>query len=190
MAIDKRIVTPEDIGETIKMGALQPLKYDVDLNALDIPPETDRLELDGTELTLITRHGPRTVDLAPMLPQVVLDTVLKDVQKSGDYLVFTVGNKGDNKADTELRVDVASLLPVVADERTITGNGTTASELAVKVVDSSDNLLTVTLEGLTVSRRAVQELLPEQEAERRDIRLVNASGTTVVGYIYGNEQSI
>ena len=190
MAIDKRIVTPEDIGNTIKMGILQPRKYDVDLNSLAIPPETDRLELNGTELTLVTRHGARTVDLAPMLPQVVLDTVLKDVEKVDNELVFTVGNKDDNKADKQLKVDIASLLPVVADERTITGNGTTASDLTVKVVDGSDNLLTVTPEGLTVSRRAVQELLPKQEAEQRDIRLVNASGTTVVGYIYGNEQLI
>ena len=189
MANDIRVVVPSDIGNTIKLGAKEANKYDVDVSTLELPEQVMGVTLQGTTLTVKTVGGDKTVDLSPMLPQVVLDTVLKKVVKQGNKLVFTVGNKDNEDANTTLDVDVADLLPVVADEQSITGNGIEANKLAVKLAAGEDNLITKSAAGITVDKAAIQALLPKEVViPARDVRLVNASGTNVVGYIHSTEQ--
>lgn len=189
MANDIRVVVPSDIGNTIKLGAKEANKYDVDVSMLDLPEQVTGVTLQGTNLSVQTTGGDKTVDLAPMLPQVVLDTVLKNVEKQGNKIVFTVGNKDNEDANTTFEVDVADLLPVVADEESITGTGVEANKLAVKLVAGDDNLITKSSDGIAVSKSAIQAMIPAAVTiPARDVRLVNASGTTVVGYIHSTEQ--
>ena len=189
MANDIRVVVPSDIGNTIKLGVKEANMYDVDVSALDLPEQVTDVTLQGTTLTVKTVGGDKTVDLAPMLPQVVLDTVLKNVEKQGNKIVFTVGNKDNEDANTNLEVDVADLLPVVADEQSLTGTGVEANKLAVKLAAGYDNLITKSADGIAVSKVDIQALLLEEVViPARDVRLVNASGTTVVGYIHSTEQ--
>lgn len=189
MATDVRVVIPSDLGETIKMGLKEANKYDVDVSALKLPEQVTGVTLQGTTLTVKTVGGDKAVDLSPMLPQVVLDTVLKHVEKQDNKIVFTVGNKDDEDANTTLEVDVADLLPVAADEETIGGTGVEASKLYVKVASDANNLLKKTPDGLSVSKAEIEALIPDATStEARTIRLVNASGQTVVGYIHEAEQ--
>ncbi len=69
MATDFRVVTPDDMGNTIRLGAKEPNKYDVDVSQLDLPAGVTGLTLQGTVLSVQTSDGDKTVDLAPMLPQ-------------------------------------------------------------------------------------------------------------------------
>lgn len=189
MASDIRVVIPSDIGNSIKLGVNETNKYDVDVSALALPEQVTDVTLQGTTLTVQTTGGDKTVDLAPMLPQVVLDTVVKNVEKQGNKIIFTVGNKDNEDADSTLEIAVDDLLPVVADEQSITGTGVQASKLAVKLVSGDDNLITKSDEGITVSKATIQAMLPGEVGVRaRDVQLVNASGTTVVGYIHSTEQ--
>lgn len=182
MATDIRVVVPADIGETIKLGAKEPNKYDVDVSTLDLPAGVSGLQLRDGVLTVVTSDGTNpNVDLKPMLPSVVADVFLKNVVKEGNELVFTVGAKGNTAQDTSLRVNVADLLPVVADGKTISGDGTEGSKLAVRIsTTKSDNLLKQGADGLYLSAADIA-------AEPRTIRLTNASGSEVVGYIYNTE---
>lgn len=185
MATDFRVVIPEDMGSSIKLGVKEPNKYDVDLSQLDLPAGLTGLSLQGTVLTATTSDGPVTVDLAPMLPAVTAEVFLKQVQRQGNKIVFTVGERGSTGNDTTFEVDVSDLLPVVADNTTITGTGVSANPLKVQISTSkSDNLLKQGTDGLYVS----QADLLQPTAQARDIRLVNASGTTVVAYAYSTEQ--
>lgn len=188
MATDVKIIVPEDIGSTISLGAKEANKYDVNVSALDLPEQLTSLSLRGTNLVANTTKGDKVVDLAPMLPKVVLDTVLKKVEKRGEDLVFTVGNKEDENANQELKVSVGSILPVVSDGETIEGTGVDSSKLSIKVASGDDNLLEKGSDGLTVSKAKIQALIPSGvQVGSSPIRLVNASGQTVVGYISDTE---
>lgn len=189
MATDFRVVTPDDIGVTIRLGAKEPNKYDVDVSQLDLPAGVAGLNLQGTVLTVQTPDGDKTVDLAPMLPQIAADVFLKNVQRQGNQIVFTVGIKDDTSQDNIFTIDVADLLPVSVDQFTMWGDGTSGNILAVKV-SSADNLLKIVEDGLVVSRTDITDLIAASAApkEPRDIRLVNASGQTVIGYIHSTEQ--
>lgn len=185
MATDFRVVVPSDLGETIKMGAKEANKYDVDVSKLDLPAGVDSLELNGTTLTVKTAKGDKSVDLAPMLPAITAELFLKNVERNGNDLVFTVGEQGNTTHDRTLRVSVADFLTTVTDNETLTGNGTTAQPLGVKVSTTQvGNLIKKNSDGIYVSPSD----LPKPTAEPRTIRLVNASGQTVVGYIYNTEQ--
>lgn len=186
MATDFRVVVPSDIGTTIKLGAKVAGKYDVDITQLDLPAGLTGLSLQGTVLTATTSDGPQTVDLAPMLPAVVTEVFLKAVTRDNNDIVFTVGEKGSTANDTTLRVSVADLLPVVADNITLQGTGVTADPLKVKLsTATTDNVLKQGTDGLYVS---LADLPQPTATQPREIRLVNATGETVVGYIYSTEQ--
>ena len=189
MATDFRVVIPSDMGSSIKLGVKEPNKYDVDVSQLDLPGSLTGLYLEGTVLLATTSNiyadGPIKIDLAQMLPTVTAEVFLKQVQRQGNKIVFTVGEQGNTHNDTTLEVDVADLLPVVADNTTITGTGVTANPLKVQISTAkSDNLLKQGTDGLYVS----QADLPQPTVQARDIRLVNASGQTVIGYIHSTEQ--
>lgn len=185
MAVDFRIVVPNDIGSTIRLGVKEPNKYDVDVSQLGLSSGINSLELSGTTLTAKTANGDKSVDLSSMLPAVVAEVFLKQVERQGNKIVFTVGEKGSTSSDTTLEVDVSDLLPVVTDNETIVGNGVTGTPLKVSISSTiSNNLLKKTSDGLYVSR----DDLPQPAVEPRTIRLTNASGDTVVGYIYNTEQ--
>lgn len=183
MATDFRVVTPTDMGDTIVLGAKTAGKYDVDVSKLTgLPNGVDSATLDGTTLRLVTGKGNMDVDLSPMLPAVAADVFLKAVEREGDKLKFTVGIKKDTSQDNVLEIDVADLLPVQADGVTIQGDGTAASKLSAKLSAEAGNALVQKADGLyapTVSA---------QSAPARGVRLVNATGETVLGYLYDTEE--
>ena len=192
MATDFRVVTPDDMGNTIRLGAKEPNKYDVDLSQLNLPAGVTGVTLQGTVLSVQTPDGDKTVDLAPMLPQIAADVFLKDVQRQGNQIVFTVGIKDDASQDTTFNIDIADLAPVQTDGITIVGDGTNADILRVRLSQpiDGDNLLKLAGDGLYVSETDITNLIIDNAApkEPRDIRLVNASGQTVIGYIHSTEQ--
>lgn len=193
MATDIRVVVPSDIGSTIRLGAREPNKLDVDVSMLNLPANIESMQLVDGVLSIITGDGNNpSVDLKPLLPTVVSDLFLKSVEKVGNDLVFTVGNKGNTTNDTQLMVSVSDLLPVKTVGVALAGDGTTDKPLQVSIYKSTDNLLvsayqSENVKGLLVDKttvvNAVLQALPE-----RPVRLVNASGDTVVGYIYSTER--
>ena len=192
MATDFRVVTPGDMGNTIRLGAKEPNKYDVDVSQLNLPASVTGVTLQGTVLSVQTPDGDKTVDLAPMLPQIAADVFLKDVQRQGNHIVFTVGIKADASQDTTFNIDIADLAPVQTDGITIVGDGTNGDILRVRLSQpiDGDNLLKLAGDGLYVSETDITDLIADNATpkEPRDIRLVNASGQTVIGYIHSTEQ--
>ena len=192
MATDFRVVTPDDMGNTIRLGVKEPDKYDVDVSQLILPAGVTGVTLQGTVLSVQTPYGDNTVDLAPMLPQIAADVFLKDVQRQGNQIVFTVGIKADASQDTTFNIDIADLAPVQTDGITIVGDGTNGDILRVRLSQpmDGDNLLKLAGDGLYVSETDITDLIVANAApkEPRDIRLVNASGQTVIGYIHSTEQ--
>ena len=192
MATDFRVVTPDDMGNTIRLGVKEPNKYDVDVSQLILPAGVTGVTLQGTVLSVQTPYGDNTVDLAPMLPQIAADVFLKNVQRQGNQIVFTIGIKADASQDTTFNIDIADLAPVQTDGITIVGDGTNGDILRVRLslpIDG-DNLLKLAGDGLYVSETDITDLIVANAApkEPRDIRLVNASGQTVIGYIHSTEQ--
>lgn len=192
MATDFRVVTPDDMGNTIRLGVKEPNKYDVDVSQLNLPAGVTGVTLQGTVLAVQTPDGDKTVDLAPMLPQIAADVFLKDVQRQGNQIVFTVGIKADASQDTTFNIDIADLAPVQTDGVTIVGNGTNGDILRVQLaqlIGGENNLLKLAGDGLYVSETDITDLIVANAApkELRDIRLVNASGQTVIGYIHSTE---
>ena len=192
MATDFRVVTPDDMGNTIRLGVKEPNKYDVDVSQLILPAGVTGVTLQGTVLSVQTPYGDNTVDLAPMLPQIAADVFLKNVQRLGNQIVFTVGIKADASQDTTFNIDIADLAPVQTDGITIVGDGTNGDILRVRLSQpiDGDNLLKLAGDGLYVSETDITNLIVANAApkEPRDIRLVNASGQTVIGYIHSTEQ--
>ena len=194
MATDFRVVTPNDMGASIRLGAKEPNKYDVDLSQLDLPASVTGLTLQGTVLSVQTSDGEKTVDLAPMLPQIAADAFLKNVEHRDEQIVFTVGIKDDTSQDSIFAIDVADLVPVRTDGITIVGNGTSDDTLRVQLSQDTtmhgNNLLKQADGGLYVSETDITNLITANatSTEPRDIRLVNASGQTVIGYIHSTEQ--
>lgn len=192
MATDFRVVTPDDMGNTIRLGVKEPNKYDVDVSQLILPAGVTGVTLQGTVLSVQTSDGDKTVDLAPMLPQIAADVFLKNVQRQGNQIVFTVGIQADASQDTTFNIDIADLAPVQTDGITIVGDGTNGDILRVRLSQpiDGDNLLKLAGDGLYVSKTDITDLIVANAApkEPRDIRLVNASGQTVIGYIHSTEQ--
>ena len=180
------------MGNTIRLGAKEPNKYDVDLSQLNLPASVTGLTLQGTVLSVQTPDGDKTVDLAPMLPQIAADVFLKNVQRQGNQIVFTTGIKDDTSQDSTFNIDIADLAPVQTDGITIVGDGTNVDILRVRLSQpiDGDNLLKLAGDGLYVSETDITDLIVANAApkEPRDIRLVNASGQTVIGYIHSTEQ--
>lgn len=180
MATDFRVVTPSDLGDTIVLGAKVPGKYDVQL-----PAGVTDITLDNKALKITTTTGEKTVDLAGIMPAVTAEVFLKAVERQDDKIQFIVGESDNNRHDTTFEVDVADLLPVVADGVTISGNGTENSKLAVRVAtDVADNVLKSNANGLYVSKADVGA---GAAPAARTVRLVNANGTQVLGYLYDSE---
>lgn len=194
MATDFRVVTPDDMGASIRLGAKEPNKYDVDLSQLGLPASVTGLTLQGTVLSVQTSDGDKSVDLAPMLPQIAADAFLKNVQRQGNQIVFTVGIKDDTSQDNTFSIDIADLAPVQTDGITIVGNGANGDNLRVQLSQDTpthgNNLLKQAGGGLYVSETDITNLIAANATptEPRDIRLVNASGQTVIGYIHSTEQ--
>ena len=109
-------------------------------------------------------------------------------------IVFTVGIKADTSQDTTFNIDIADLAPVQTDGITIVGNGANGDTLRVQLSQDTpthgNNLLKQAGGGLYVSETDITNLITSNAApaEPRDIRLTNATGQTVVGYIYSTEQ--
>lgn len=118
-----------------------------------------------------------------MLPAVVAELFLKQVQRQDNKLVFVVGERDTATSDTTLEVDVADLLPVVSDNVTMTGTGVSGNPLKVNVSGASGNLLESRSDGLYVAATATHTTPP-----LRNVRILNASGAEVLAYAYNTEQ--
>lgn len=180
--LEQRIVVPSDMGNTIVLGSDN--KYNVDINSL--PDQIQGISLEGTEIVVTTLKGTHRRDLAPILPQLAADTFLKKVERTGGDIVFTVGAKDNDDNNNMFTINVSDLLPVKVNN-TLVGDGTDGKELGVKVSTSTDsNLLKATDDGLYVSKADIEAIIPQ--VKPRNVKLTNASGNTVVGYIYDSEQ--
>lgn len=188
---DFRVVTPDDMGNSIKLGIKEANKYDVDIAQLDIPEQVTGVSLQGTQLTLETIKGEKTVDLAPMLPKIVADVFLKNVQRQDNQIAFTVGIKADTSQDTTFTIDIADLIPVHTDNATIMGNGVNGNSLRVQLSQDTAshgiNLLKQSSNGLYVGTADVVDLITSNNPSR-DVRLVNASGQITLGYLHSTEK--
>lgn len=178
-----KVVTPDDVGSTIVLGLTESNKYDVDFSKFTIPEIVTGISLSDTTLRVSTIHGEKTVDLASILPEIVVDTALSNIALNDNKLQLTVSGKGKNS--TVVEVDVSDLLPVKSDGKSISGDGTEKNKLAVRIFEGDDNLIEMSSDGLKVSKAAVQALATP--INPRDIKLVNAAGTTTLGYIYSTE---
>lgn len=180
MANNIRIVTPDDMGNTIVLGSDN--KYNVAVDQLNLPDGITGVSLSDTTLTISTTSTQHTADLSTLVPNQVVDLSLKSIERQGNKVVFTVGEKGKTTQDTTIDLDVSDLLPVQVGN-TLQGDGTTGSPLGIKVSVSTDsNLLKVADDGAYVSTADIQALIPN-----RTIRLVNASGETKIGFIHNTE---
>lgn len=143
--------------------------------SIELDPAKEITEFSLQEKTLHIRLGQdaeKTVDLAPMLPAVVAEVFLKKVEKVGNQLQFTVGEKDNDNNNTVLTVDVADLLPVKADDSTIAGDGTEGNKLHVKVSQEAGNAIETKDDGLYVAPASAP------------VRLLNATGKTELGRIF------
>lgn len=184
MATDFRVVTPADMGDTIVLGAKVAGKYDVDVSKLTgLPNGVNSAHLvDGSTLRLAADSGNIDVDLSPVLSKLAADTFLKAVEREDDKVLFIVGERGNNRNDTTFEMDITDLLPVQADGVTIEGNGTATDKLRLRISAEANNALIQKADGLYVAKST------STAPAARDIRLVNATGTTVLGYLHSTEE--
>ena len=189
--VDMRIVTPDNMGDTLKLGVVTEGKYDVNVEGLTLPDPVADFRIDQSqgkkELVLQTTGGEKRLDITPLLPPVAVDIALKSgrYDQGSKSFVFTVGQAGNTNSDSTVIVPASDLLPVSSDGTTITGSGTEQSKLAVRVSSTSGNLLKSDATGLSVATADIQRVANEAVAAGApefDVRFVDASGRTVLGY--------
>lgn len=200
MATVKTVITPVNIGKTIKLGAIEQNKFDVQLKATDFEVEENgaikladavRADLNkylksgavngGNMLLTLNDDSTVTIDVSSLVPHVKKDRFLKTVtyNQTDKKLVFTVGSTEEGEAkDATLEVAVSDLLPVVAGNG-LDGNGTAASPLKVKTSADAANPIVVDANGVTLD----QAKLKAFAKETRDIELQDVAGNTIA-YAY------
>lgn len=200
MATVKTVITPVNIGKTIKLGAIEQNKFDVQLKATDFEVEENgaikladavRADLNkylksgavngGDMLLTLNDDSTVTIDVSSLVPHVKKDRFLKTVtyNQTDKKLVFTVGSTEEGEAkDATLEVAVSDLLPVVAGNG-LEGNGTAASPLKVKTSADAENPIVVDANGVTLD----QAKLKAFAKETRDIELQDVAGNTIA-YAY------
>lgn len=131
MAIIK-VITPSNLGKTIELGALESNKWDVKLHAAHL------------------ENKPTGIGLTDAIINELKGAGLKNAELVGTELKLT---KGD---DTEVKVDLASLIPAAKADHFLKAVSfeATTNEL-VFTVGAKD-----TEEGQTVSRVNVGDLVP------------------------------
>lgn len=131
MAIIK-VITPSNLGKTIELGALEANKWDVKLHAAHL------------------ENKPTGIGLTDSIINELKGAGLKNAELVGTELKLT---KGD---DTEVKVDLASLIPAAKADHFLKAVSfeATTNEL-VFTVGAKD-----TEEGQTVSRVNVGDLVP------------------------------
>lgn len=200
MATVKTVITPVNIGKTIKLGAIEQNKFDVQLKATDFKVEENgaikladavRADLNkylksgavngGDMLLTLNDDSTVTIDVSSLVPHVKKDRFLKTVtyNQTDKKLLFTVGSTEEGEAkDATLEVAVSDLLPVVAGNG-LAGNGTAASPLKVKTSADAANPIVVDANGVTLD----QAKLKAFAKETRDIELQDVAGNTIA-YAY------
>lgn len=168
------VVTKEELGTTLEFNGKESGKLNVTLNGitnatLDTPSKSIHIYHTGSV-------EPIKVDLTSLLPTIAADVFLKNVSRSGNNLVFTIGEQGNTNRDTTLEVGVSDFLTAVSDGQTMIGNGTSNNKLTVRIAGGTDNLLQKTASGLTVSKNAVLGLVKDPT---NTIQLANLAGTTL-----------
>lgn len=169
MAANKiNVVTPSNLGKTIKKDLSEAGKFDVNVAASDFLTSQDgeitvnpdifekgwinNATLVGSTLYIERVDGTNfEIPLGDLVPKAKADQFLKRVEYNSttQKLVFTVGNDTDAKTTT-LEVSVADLLPVVAGAG-LQGNGTSANPVRLKAKAGVDNKAKVTNDGIEVT---------------------------------------
>lgn len=188
MATKMKVITPDNLGKTIVLGALDPKKWDVKydpdhfefvegkgfhLKDSVLQPLKDAgIEsgtLNGSTLELTKADGNKiNIPLANLVPAAKADKFLKGVTYNADTkkLVFTVGNDLDATTET-VEVSVADLLPVTVGNG-LEGDGTTANPIRLKT--PTNGVLKATTDGLAFDTDKLVEL-------------VDGTGDVSLGYI-------
>lgn len=188
MATKMKVITPDNLGKTIVLGALDPKKWDVKYDpdyfefvdgkgihlkdsVLQPLKDADVASgaLVGSNLELTKNDGSKiNVPLAGLIPAAKADHFLKAVEYkvAEKKIKFTVGNDL-NAEESAYEIDVADLLPVVAGNG-LQGNGTSASPLSIKTPANSG--LKVDATGIAFDKNAL-------------IELVDGTGEVSLGYI-------
>ena len=188
MATKMKVITPDNLGKTIVLGALDPKKWDVKydpdhfefvegkgfhLKDSVLQPLKDAgIEsgtLNGSTLELTKADGNKiNIPLANLVPAAKADKFLKGVTYNTDTkkLVFTVGNDLDATTET-VEVSVADLLPVTVGNG-LEGDGTTANPIRLKT--PTNGVLKATTDGLAFDTDKL-------------IELVDGTGDVSLGYI-------
>lgn len=168
MATKVNVVTPSNLGKTLKKGLSEAGKYDVNTADSDflvsqegeITVNPDIFEkgwlknavLSGSTLVLERVDGTMyEVPLSSLVPAAKADQFLKKVEYNSttQKLVFTVGNDL-NTDTTKLEVSVADLLPVVTGVG-LQGNGTSSNPVRIKAKAGNTNKAKVTNDGIEVT---------------------------------------
>ena len=188
MTTKMKVITPDNLGKTIVLGALDPKKWDVKYDpdhftfeegkGLHLKPSVLQPLKDadvasgalvGSNLELTKNDGSKvSVPLANLVPAAKADKFLKGVTYNADTkkLVFTVGNDLDTTIETA-EVSVADLLPIVTGNG-LQGDGTTANPVSIKTPTNSG--LKVDANGIAFDKDNLVEL-------------VDGTGDVSLGYI-------
>lgn len=188
MATKMKVITPDNLGKSIVLGALDPKKWDVKYDpdhftfeegkGLHLKPSVLQPLKDadvasgalvGSNLELVKNDGSKIViPVGNLVPAAKADKFLKSVTYNQDTkkLVFTVGDDS-NTANESIEVSVADLLPVVTGNG-LQGDGTTANPVSIKTPANSG--LKVDANGIAFDKDALVEL-------------VDGNGDVSLGYI-------
>ena len=188
MTTKMKVITPDNLGKTIVLGALDSKKWDVKydpdhfefVDGKGIQLKDSVLQplkdadvasgaLVGSNLELTKNDGTKiNVPMAGLIPAAKADHFLKAVEYKATEkkIKLTVGNDL-NAEESSYEIDVADLLPVVAGNG-LQGNGTTASPLSIKTPANSG--LKVDANGIAFDKDNLVEL-------------VDGTGDVSLGYI-------
>jgi hypothetical protein len=188
MATKMKVITPDNLGKTIALGALDPKKWDVKYD----PDHFEFVEgkgfhlkdevlkplkdagissgaLVGSNLELTKADGTKiTVAMSDLVPAAKADKFLKAVSydSANKKLVFKIGNDQTDAEDT-VEVSVSDLLPVVVGAG-LEGDGTSANPIKLKT--PTNGVLKATTDGLAFDTDKL-------------IELVDGTGEVSLGYI-------
>lgn len=205
-----KLVTPNNLGKTIKAGALEPNKYDVVLNteqlqasetgAIGLKPEfVSTLKGKGVQAFVKDRTTVRLtledstnfeVDLADLIPEAKADHLLKAVAKSedGTKLVFTVGAKDSEEGQTTVELPLSEIFQNANGGDGLEGNGSAANPYKIKFASGNSTALTAGAEGLKLDETTLATNLAGKVKPKATVELVDAFGEHIGWALVADER--
>lgn len=193
-----KLVTPKNLGKTIKENALEANKYDVVLNTEQLQVSTEgAIGLNPEFVTSLKGKGVKTftkekstvrltledntaldVDLADLIPVAKADHFLKSVVKSedGTNLVFTIGAKDTEEGQTVVEMPLATIFQNATGGDGLEGNGSAATPYKIKLDATGSAALTTGVEGLKLGKDTLATELAGAVKPKATVELVDAFG--------------